>query len=51
MIKRVIRITESIKLSGNIGFIRILRFDSSDIRAGLREADRVLAEVLWCTLT
>ena len=45
----VIRITESIRFIGIIGVTRVLSCSSnlSIDRAGLREAARVLGDVLW----
>ena len=50
-IKQVVRITELIRFTGVIGLKRVLRFiwNFSIIRAGLREAARVLAQVLWAS--
>ncbi len=49
MVVRVLRITELIGLTGITGVIRVLSFSSnfSIDRAGLREAARVLGDVLW----
>ncbi len=49
MVIRVLSITESIRLIGITGVTRILRFSKnfSVDRAGLREAARVLGDVLW----
>ncbi len=48
-VNRVLRITELISIIGNYGLIIAVRFirTLSDIRAGLREAARVLGGVLW----
>jgi hypothetical protein len=48
-VNRVLRITELISIIGIYGVISVVRFirTLSDIRAGLREAGRVLGGVLW----
>ena len=48
-INRALRITELISITGIYGVISVVRFirTLSDIRAGLREAARVLGGVLW----
>ena len=48
---RFLRITELIKLIGIIGAISVLRFirNFSVSRASLREAARVLAQLLWAS--
>ncbi len=48
-VNRALRITELISVIGIYGFITVVRFirTLSDIRAGLREAGRVLGGVLW----
>jgi hypothetical protein len=48
-VNRVIRIAELISFIGIIGVISVLRFirTVNDIRAGLRDAGRVLRGVLW----
>ena len=49
MVVRVLRITELIRLTRITGVTRVLSFSSnlSFDRAGLREAARVLGDVLW----
>ncbi len=48
-VKQVLRISELIWFTGVIGLKRVLRYirNFRIIRAGLREAARVLAQVLW----
>ncbi len=48
-VNRVLRITELISFIGIHGVISVARFirTLSDIRAGLRKADRVLVGILW----
>jgi hypothetical protein len=49
LVVRVLRITELIRLTRITGVTRVLSFSSnfSVDRAGLREAARVLGDVLW----
>ena len=50
MVVRVLRITELIRLTRITGITRVLSLSNSNFsvdRAGLREAARVLGDVLW----